>query len=93
MPVHKGRSGAQTKIRKLNFQPPDTLLNTPSVSQGGREKGSYIMTLDAGFSSRGGRGTGVVVALHTVPAVSLNLLQGKGSTRIQAQHTHTHFTD
>lgn len=48
------------------------------------------MTLDAGFSSRGGRGTGVVVALHTVPAVSLNLLQGKGCTRIQAQHTHTH---
>lgn len=22
MPVHKGRSGAQTKIRKLNLQPP-----------------------------------------------------------------------
>lgn len=52
------------------------------------------MTLDAGFSSRGGRGTGVVVALHTVPAVSLNLLQGKGCTRISGTtHTHTHFTD
>ncbi len=35
------------------------------------------MTLDAGFSSYGGGGTGVVVALHPVPAVRLNLLQGR----------------
>ena len=57
------------------------------------------MTLDAGFSSDGGRGTGVVVALHLAPAVRLNLLQGRvhhhshnaaQSTISARTHTHPH---
>lgn len=56
------------------------------------------MTLDAGFSTYGGGGTGVVVAMHPVPAVRLNLL------RVSVHHNsynaapgtilaQTHFTD
>lgn len=95
-----GRKKKWKKRQKLNFQPPDTPLNNGSVSQrrSGERGGSYIMTPDAGFSSCGGGGSGVVVAVHPVPAVRLNLWQSRvhhnsynavPSTILAHTHTHT----
>lgn len=44
--------------QKLNFRPPDTSPRTIPVCHKDMEKSgdSYIMTLDAGFSSYGGGG-------------------------------------
>ncbi|MEQ2256368.1 hypothetical protein ILYODFUR_023532 [Ilyodon furcidens] len=79
-----------SEINWAGTESPTKPLNNPSVSQRAGEKecrrNSYIMTR---VLLAWGRGAGVAVTLHSLPAVSLNLLQGKvqqNSCNIAPEH-------
>lgn len=88
------------KRQKLNFRPRHSTSHNRSVSQRhGKEWRQLYNDPWCRVQLVWGRGAGVVVALHPVPAVRLNLLQGRvhhssynavPGTILAHKHAHTH---